>query len=231
NVQKISGFSGFSFYSLLNFSCSRYLLISAFPGESSACRSLFPKFQSTSQFFEMGPKKVTTAAAKEKAQKRKSEAEESPEKAKKSKTDSGKDTNGKSADMNAKLPLHEIDYSCSKKNKLGQEHNLKIASWNVAGLRACVKKECLEYIKKEDADIFCLQETKCDESKLPPEVKNRFPEYKTYWLGGLKAGYAGVGLYSKVKPVKVSYGLGTSEFDSEGRLITAEYEKFYIVAV
>lgn len=173
----------------------------------------------------MGPKKVISKD--EASKKRKSEGNISDPQSKKIKEDV---TDSKSI-MNEKLPLDQIDYSCSKKSASGEEPNFKIASWNVAGLRACVKKECLEYIKKENADIFCLQETKCEESKLPPEVKNRFPEYHTYWLGGLKAGYAGVGLYTKKKPLKVSYGIGSAEFDSEGRLITAEYENFYLVAV
>lgn len=170
----------------------------------------------------MGPKKVVNKKD-ETSKKRKSEAT--------SDTESKKIKNGSAEDLNAKLPLDEIDYSCTKTNKLGAIANLKIASWNVAGLRACIKKEGLDYIKKESADIFCVQETKCDDSKLPPEAKMKFPEYKSYWLAGQKAGYAGVALYSKIKPIKVSYGIGNTEFDMEGRLITAEYEKFFVVAV
>ncbi|XP_026676842.1 uncharacterized protein LOC103505813 [Diaphorina citri] len=158
----------------------------------------------------MGPKKAAAKVVdkeEKSSKKRKSEVEDSDANTKKTK--SGSVENKATGPMNEKLSLNKIDYSCNKKNKLGEEPNFKIASWNVAGLRACVKKEGLDYIKKEDADIFCLQETKCHETQLPPEVKMKFPEYKTYWLSSPKAGYAGVGLYTKVKPNKVTYGLGT----------------------
>ncbi|XP_014249086.1 DNA-(apurinic or apyrimidinic site) lyase [Cimex lectularius] len=123
--------------------------------------------------------------------------------------------------------LKELDFHCEKTTPDGNKWNLKISTWNVAGIRAWVKKNGIDYIKKEDADIVCLQETKCSESKLPPEIKTL--GYYTYWVMGEKEGYAGVGLLSKKKPVKVTYGLGKKDHDNEGRLITAEYEKFYLI--
>ncbi|XP_075226588.1 exodeoxyribonuclease-like isoform X2 [Lycorma delicatula] len=118
---------------------------------------------------------------------------------------------------------------CERTTEDGKTYNLKISSWNVAGLRACVKKGFADYIKHENADIYCLQETKCPDDKLPSDVK--VPGYHRYFLSGDKAGYAGVAVYSKEKPLEVKYGIGKKEYDVEGRLITAEYEKFYFVAV
>jgi AP endonuclease-1 len=122
-----------------------------------------------------------------------------------------------------------LDFSSDKTTSDGKLWNLKISSWNVGGLKAWVKKNGVDYIKYENPDIFCLQETKCSEDKVPPEVK--VDGYHTYWLSGEKDGYAGIGLYSKKEPIKVTYGVGNKEFDSEGRVITAEYENFYLVAV
>ncbi|XP_020622304.1 DNA-(apurinic or apyrimidinic site) lyase-like, partial [Orbicella faveolata] len=82
--------------------------------------------------------------------------------------------------------------------------------------------------KREDPDVFCIQETKCQEETLPKEVK--FSGYHTYWAHAEnKAGYSGVGLCSKTKPIKVTYGIGISEHDNEGRVITAEFDDFYLV--
>ncbi|XP_021917390.1 DNA-(apurinic or apyrimidinic site) lyase-like [Zootermopsis nevadensis] len=121
-----------------------------------------------------------------------------------------------------------LDFSNDKTTSDGERWNLKISSWNVGGLKAWVKKNGIDFLKHENPDVFCLQETKCSESKLPPEVK--VGGYHTYWLSGEKDGYAGVGLYTKKEPIKVTYGLGKKEFDTEGRVITAEYENFYLVA-
>jgi len=123
--------------------------------------------------------------------------------------------------------LSKLDFECSRTTADGDKWNYKISSWNVAGLRACVKKDGLKYIEKESPDIICLQETKCPEKKLPPEVK--LPGYHTYGVSGEKDGYAGVALYSKEKPIEVKYGLNIAKHDNEGRVITAEYEKFYVV--
>jgi len=100
----------------------------------------------------------------------------------------------------------------------------------VDGLRAWLKKDGLAYIQKEGADILCLQETKCSTEKLPMEIKN-LDGYEKFWCPSEKEGYAGVALFSKQSPVKVNYGIGEEEFDSDGRCITAEYKNFYVVTV
>ncbi|XP_031843895.1 recombination repair protein 1 isoform X2 [Nomia melanderi] len=123
----------------------------------------------------------------------------------------------------------EIDFDCQKLNAEGNEYNLKISSWNVSGIRAVVKKSGMKYIEKEDADIVALQETKCDKDKVPDEVK--LSGYHHYFVDSKKPGYCGVALYSKEKPIDVKYGINDSDFDHEGRLITAEYPKFFLINV
>ncbi|XP_058122398.1 DNA-(apurinic or apyrimidinic site) endonuclease [Anopheles ziemanni] len=110
-----------------------------------------------------------------------------------------------------------------------KEWNFKISSWNVAGLRAWVTKGGLEFLQHERPDILCVQETKCTEDQLPDEAR-QIPGYHPYWLCP-KGGGAGVAIYSKKMPFHVSYGLGDGEHDQDGRLLTAEYEKFYLVCV
>lgn len=118
-----------------------------------------------------------------------------------------------------------------------RDATVKIVTWNVSGLKACVKKSLVDYIKQEDADIVCLQETKCIEKEIPNEVKTLSSEkdskngYHMYWCNGEKKGYAGVALWSKVKPISVVNGMGIAEHDNEGRTITAEYDNFYLVTV
>jgi len=119
------------------------------------------------------------------------------------------------------------EFASDAKDSAGVKWNLKIASWNVAGLRAWTKKDGYKYMAKEDPDILCLQETKCGKSKLPVEADVK--GYHPYWLSGIKDGYCGMGLYSKKKPLNVTYGLGDKEQDEEGRLITAEFDGFYLV--
>ncbi|XP_028413456.1 exodeoxyribonuclease-like isoform X1 [Dendronephthya gigantea] len=112
--------------------------------------------------------------------------------------------------------------------KVDKSWNMKISSWNVNGLKAWIQKsDSLKYVRKEDPDIFCIQETKCDESSLPKEAS--FPGYFCYWANSETKGYSGVGLFSKKKPSKITYGIGVSEHDKEGRVITAEYEQFFLV--
>ncbi|XP_052866734.1 recombination repair protein 1 [Anopheles cruzii] len=107
--------------------------------------------------------------------------------------------------------------------------NYKISSWNLAGLRSWVGKGGLQFIEHEQPDILCLQETKCTEDQLPDEARH-IPGYHPYWLCK-PGGYAGVAIYSRKMPIYVTYGLGDDEQDQDGRLLTAEYEKFYLVCV
>ena len=102
---------------------------------------------------------------------------------------------------------------------------MKFISWNVNGLRACIQKGFLDFFKNSDADFFCLQETKLQEGQLQLEL----PGYCQYWCYAEKKGYSGTAIFSKESPLSVSYGLGVPELDNEGRLITLEYPKFYLV--
>jgi exodeoxyribonuclease-3 len=102
---------------------------------------------------------------------------------------------------------------------------MKLISWNVNGLRAIINKGFNEFFKEIDADIFCIQETKLQEGQI--EFK---PEgYYVYWNSAIKKGYSGTAVFSKIKPKTVNYGIGIKEHDQEGRVITLEYEKFYLV--
>eukprot|EP00112_Aurelia_sp_Birch-Aquarium-sp1_P021859 Seg599.2 transcript_id=Seg599.2/GoldUCD/mRNA.D3Y31 product="hypothetical protein" protein_id=Seg599.2/GoldUCD/D3Y31 len=163
---------------------------------------------------------------------------------KKKKRETKKDKDQGTDDSKKNDPPPEIidweKQTVKKETADGRSCNLKIISWNVAGLRAAIKKNGLEYLKKEDADIICLQETKCTESECP-EVsvfKNgglsfakdeKSQTYNMYFSVAEKKGYSGTSLWSKTKPIKVSYGLGIEAHDKEGRAITAEYEKFFLV--
>ncbi|MBO5612353.1 MAG: exodeoxyribonuclease III [Prevotella sp.] len=104
---------------------------------------------------------------------------------------------------------------------------MKLISWNVNGLRACVGKGFEEIFKKLDADFFCLQETKMQEGQLDIS----FDGYESYWNYADKKGYSGTAIFTKHHPVSVSYGLGIDEHDHEGRVITLEMEKFYLITV
>lgn len=104
---------------------------------------------------------------------------------------------------------------------------MKLISWNVNGLRAAVKKGFLEYFDSVDADIFCLQETKLQAGQINLDL----PAYKDYWNYAVKKGYSGTAIFTKKEPLSVQYGLGMEEHDTEGRVITLEFEKFYMVTV
>ncbi|MBC1446319.1 exodeoxyribonuclease III [Listeria welshimeri] len=104
---------------------------------------------------------------------------------------------------------------------------MKLISWNVNGLRAAVKKGFLEYFEEVDADIFCLQETKLQEGQIELDLK----AYKDYWNYAVKKGYSGTAIFTKVEPLSVQYGLGIPEHDTEGRVITLEFETFFMVTV
>ncbi len=103
---------------------------------------------------------------------------------------------------------------------------MKIISWNVAGLRACYTKGLLDFVIKENADIYCFQETKV----LPEQVPMHIDGYGEFLYPAEKKGYSGVMVYSRVKPLQVTYGIGVEEYDKEGRVITLEYEDFYLIA-
>lgn len=103
----------------------------------------------------------------------------------------------------------------------------KMISWNVNGLRACVQKGFLEYFKKTDADIFCIQETKLQEGQI--DLTADLDGYFQYWNYAEKKGYSGVAMFTKQKPLSVKYGMGIAEHDTEGRLITAEFEDYYLI--
>ncbi|MGI6584702.1 MAG: exodeoxyribonuclease III [Lutisporaceae bacterium] len=104
---------------------------------------------------------------------------------------------------------------------------MKLISWNVNGLRACIKKGFLEYFKEVDADIFCIQEIKLQEGQLELET----PGYHQYWNYAEKKGYSGVAIFSKVEPLGCTCGIGREEHDKEGRVIILEYDDIYIVTV
>ena len=105
---------------------------------------------------------------------------------------------------------------------------LKLVSWNVNGLRACVSKGCFqEFMEKENPDVICLQETKLQEGQIEMDL----PEYKEYWNYAEKKGYSGTAIFTKEEPISVTYGLGIEEHDHEGRVITAEYKDYYLVTV
>ena len=104
---------------------------------------------------------------------------------------------------------------------------MKFISWNVNGLRACMQKGFIENFKLLDADIFGLQETKLQEGQHELELEG----YYQYWNYAEKKGYSGTALFTKVKPISVTYGIGVEEHDHEGRVITAEYEDFYFIDV
>ena len=101
----------------------------------------------------------------------------------------------------------------------------KMISWNVNGLRACVGKGFLEYVKESDADIFCIQESKLQEGQIQLDL----PGYRQYWNYAEKKGYSGTAMFTKEEPVSVFYGLGIPEHDKEGRVITAEFDDYYVV--
>ena len=104
---------------------------------------------------------------------------------------------------------------------------MKLISWNVNGIMACLTKGFEEFFKKVDADMFCIQETKCQEG----QVELEFEGYTSYWNSAEKKGYSGTAIFTKIKPISVTYGIGIEEHDNEGRVITLEFEKFYLVNV
>lgn len=104
---------------------------------------------------------------------------------------------------------------------------MKLVSWNVNGIRACVKKGFLDYFSEVDADIFCLQETKLQAGQIELELEG----YNQYWNYAEKKGYSGTAVFSKILPLNVTYGLGEEEGEPEGRILTLEYEEFFLINV
>lgn len=104
---------------------------------------------------------------------------------------------------------------------------MKLISWNVNGIRACIQKSFIDIFNELDADIFCIQESKLSEGQLELDI----PGYYQYWNYAKKKGYSGTAVFAKKEPVNVTYGVGIEEHDNEGRVITLEYEEFYLVTV
>lgn len=104
---------------------------------------------------------------------------------------------------------------------------MKLISWNVNGLRACMQKGFMDFFNEIDADVFCLQETKLSAGQLELEL----PGYHQYWNYAEKKGYSGTAIFTKREPLSVTYGIGVEEHDHEGRVICAEYEDYYVVTV
>ena len=104
---------------------------------------------------------------------------------------------------------------------------MKFISWNVNGLRACLQKGWQDFFDRENADFFCLQETKLQEGQIDLEL----PGYQQFWCYAEKKGYSGTAIMARQEPISVSYGIGIEEHDHEGRVITLEYKDFYLVTV
>ncbi len=104
---------------------------------------------------------------------------------------------------------------------------MKLISWNVNGLRACMNKGFQDFLANSEADIFCVQETKMQKG----QAEFDFPGYEEYWNSAEKKGYAGTAIFTKIKPLSVSYDMGIVEHDQEGRVITAEFDDFYLINV
>ncbi|MGN0312158.1 MAG: exodeoxyribonuclease III [Lachnospiraceae bacterium] len=104
---------------------------------------------------------------------------------------------------------------------------MKLISWNVNGIRACLTKGFMDFFKEADADIFCIQESKVQEGQVELDL----PGYHQYWNYAVKKGYSGTAVFTKQEPMSVSYGIGIEEHDQEGRVITLEFDSFYFVTV
>ena len=104
---------------------------------------------------------------------------------------------------------------------------MKLISWNVNGIRACLTKGFEEFFKEIDADIFCIQETKCQ----PDQIDLEFDGYYSYWNSAERKGYSGTAIFTKKEPLKVTFGIGIEEHDKEGRVITLEYDNLYMVTI
>ncbi|CAL8103496.1 unnamed protein product [Orchesella dallaii] len=153
-----------------------------------------------------------------------------------------KEKDGDSALKNrTETDYSSINFKCEKKSPSGDEPNFRISSWNIGGIKAFLKKNGLDYIKHESPDVLCLQEIKCNEKSKPDEVQKVDGYPHLYWCFSDQPGMHGVAILSKTEPLNVKNGLPADEGDSdsvksskekfskEGRLITAEFEKFYLI--
>lgn len=104
---------------------------------------------------------------------------------------------------------------------------MKLISWNVNGLRACINKGFLDFFKEAGSDIFCIQETKLQEGQVELDLKG----YEQYWNSAVKKGYSGTAVFTKIKPLNVQKGIGQEVHDQEGRVLTLEFDKFFLVNV
>ena len=104
---------------------------------------------------------------------------------------------------------------------------MKLVSWNVNGIRAVLTKGFEDFFKNVNADIFCIQETKCQEG----QVELEFEGYQSFWNSAEKKGYSGTAIFTKIKPLSVKFGIGIEEHDKEGRVITLEFKNFYMVNI
>ena len=118
-----------------------------------------------------------------------------------------------------------IQFRQMKRVMIDMAKTKKMISWNVNGLRAAVTKGFLDFFRDIDADIFCIQESKLSEGQIELDL----PGYYYYWNYAAKKGYSGVAVFTKDKPINVTYGIGIEEHDNEGRVITAEYDDFYLI--
>ena len=105
---------------------------------------------------------------------------------------------------------------------------MRLISWNVNGIRAIHRKGLLDFIRKTKADIYCFQETKGGPIEVPQELK-RIDDYEIYWYPAQRKGYSGVVSYTNIKPIEIRYGIGDSIFDAEGRVLTLEFNDFYLI--
>lgn len=125
-------------------------------------------------------------------------------------------------------PLQGIPLPLNRAGSPSDLPPVKLISWNVNGLRAVLKKNFLEFLDAEAPDVLCLQETKCS----PDQVEQLWPStYTTYWNSAEKKGYSGTAIFTRKRPLDVRYGIGAPEHDREGRVVTAEYEEFFLVNV
>ncbi|VDM00799.1 unnamed protein product, partial [Schistocephalus solidus] len=120
-----------------------------------------------------------------------------------------------------------VNSAASLTKKHSSSWTFKCVTWNVNGLRAWIKNGGLNYVLEEQPDVIGLQEIKCQLKDIPNAAN--LSEFKSYWFPADKPGYAGTGLYSKAAPITVKHGIGIKEHDNEGRTITAEYDKFFLI--